>query len=88
MGYCVWADTNERNKIYHDGEWGVPVHDDRKMFEHLMLECMQCGLSWDLTRKTLRRWGRIAWSGKSGLVTFFHYRIFRGKCIDVVQVAQ
>lgn len=23
MGYCVWADTNERNKVYHDGEWGV-----------------------------------------------------------------
>lgn len=33
MGYCVWADTNERNKVYHDGEWGVSVHDDRKMFE-------------------------------------------------------
>ena len=26
--YCVWADTNERNKVYHDGEWGVPVHDE------------------------------------------------------------
>ena len=49
--YCAWADANERNKIYHDGEWGVPVHDDRKMFEHLMLECMQCGLSWDLMLK-------------------------------------
>ncbi|MCR5733961.1 MAG: DNA-3-methyladenine glycosylase I [Lachnospiraceae bacterium] len=48
MGYCGWADSNERNKIYHDTEWGIPVHDDRKMFEHLMLECMQCGLSWDL----------------------------------------
>lgn len=51
MGYCVWADTNERNKAYHDNEWGIPVHDDRKMFEHLMLECMQCGLSWDLMLK-------------------------------------
>ena len=51
MGYCKWADTNERNKIYHDTEWGVPVHDDRKMFEHLFLECMQCGLSWDLMLK-------------------------------------
>ena len=48
MGYCGWADTNERNKEYHDNEWGIPVHDDRKMFEHLTLECMQCGLSWDL----------------------------------------
>lgn len=51
MGYCEWADINERNKVYHDTEWGIPVHDDRKMFEHLMLECMQCGLSWDLMLK-------------------------------------
>lgn len=48
MGYCDWANTNERNRVYHDTEWGIPVHDDRKMFEHLMLECLQCGLSWDL----------------------------------------
>ena len=42
---------------FNDNEWGMPVHDDRKMFEHLMLECMQCGLSWDLMlkkRETLR----------------------------------
>ncbi|MCR4655531.1 MAG: DNA-3-methyladenine glycosylase I [Lachnospiraceae bacterium] len=51
MGFCGWADFNERNKVYHDTEWGIPVHDDRKMFEHLMLECMQCGLSWDLMLK-------------------------------------
>ena len=51
MGFCGWADINERNRIYHDTEWGIPVHDDRKMFEHLMLECMQCGLSWDLMLK-------------------------------------
>lgn len=51
MGFCGWADVNERNKVYHDTEWGIPVHDDKKMFEHLMLECMQCGLSWDLMLK-------------------------------------
>lgn len=51
MGYCGWADINELNKVYHDTEWGIPVHDDRKMFEHLILECMQCGLSWDLMLK-------------------------------------
>ncbi len=51
MGYCKWAETNERNREYHDKEWGVPVHDDRRMFEHLFLECMQCGLSWDLMLK-------------------------------------
>ena len=51
MGYCEWADINELYKTYHDKEWGVPVHDDRKMFEYLILECMQCGLSWDLMLK-------------------------------------
>ena len=33
-------------KVYHDTEWGVPTHDDRVHFEFLMLECLQCGLSW------------------------------------------
>ena len=32
---------------YHDEEWGVPVHDDRKLFEMLVLECFQAGLSWE-----------------------------------------
>lgn len=51
MGYCKWANLNERNKIYHDNEWGRPVHNDIQMFEHLSLECLQCGLSWDLMLK-------------------------------------
>ncbi len=51
MGYCTWAGMNEANRIYHDTEWGIPVHDDRRMFEHLALECLQCGLSWDLMLK-------------------------------------
>lgn len=40
MGFCGWADVNERNKFYHDNEWGVPVHDDRNMFgeENLPIE--------------------------------------------------
>ena len=39
------------NQNYHDTEWDIPVHDDRLMFEHLTLECLQCGLSWDLMMK-------------------------------------
>ncbi len=35
-------------KDYHDTEWGVPVYDDKKQFEHLMMEAMQCGLSWEI----------------------------------------
>ena len=39
------------NQNYHDTEWDIPVHDDRLMFEHLTLECLPCGLSWDLMMK-------------------------------------
>ena len=51
MGHCDWARVNQREQAYHDREWGVPVHDDRQMFEHLTLECLQCGLSWGLMMK-------------------------------------
>ena len=45
---CCWANPkNERYIRYHDEEWGVPVHDDRKLFEMLILECFQAGLSWE-----------------------------------------
>jgi DNA-3-methyladenine glycosylase I len=42
---CPWAGS-EPNITYHDEEWGVPVHDDRKLFEFLILEGAQAGLSW------------------------------------------
>jgi DNA-3-methyladenine glycosylase I len=45
MARCAWA-TVEPNITYHDQEWGVPVHDDRKLFEFLILEGAQAGLSW------------------------------------------
>lgn len=43
---CAWADTNELFIPYHDQEWGIPVHDDRQLFEMLNLEGAQAGLSW------------------------------------------
>src|SRR5438045_8663053 len=43
---CPWA-KNELSIRYHDTEWGVPQHDDRVLFEFLVLECEQAGLSWD-----------------------------------------
>ena len=47
MGYCdYWHNTSLENQRYHDEEWGVPLHDDLRQFEYLMLEVMQCGLSW------------------------------------------
>ena len=48
MSYCNWEHTSELNRKYHDTEWGVPLHDDQRQFEYLMLEVMQCGLRWDL----------------------------------------
>jgi DNA-3-methyladenine glycosylase I len=46
LSRCSWA-TNELSIRYHDQEWGVPVHDDRKLFEFLILEGAQAGLSWN-----------------------------------------
>lgn len=46
MKRCSWA-SNDLNIPYHDAEWGVPVHDDNKLFEFLILEGAQAGLSWD-----------------------------------------
>lgn len=44
---CAWAESgNELYLQYHDREWGVPVHEDRKQFEFLILEGAQAGLSW------------------------------------------
>ena len=43
---CEWAQKNELMAKYHDEEWGVPLHDDQKLFEFLILEGMQAGLSW------------------------------------------
>ncbi len=49
MSYCgYWDKASEVNKEYHAKEWGIPVHNDIKQFEFLMLEAMQCGLSWDI----------------------------------------
>lgn len=44
---CAWVDLSKPDYVaYHDEEWGVPVHDDRKLFEFIVLESAQAGLSW------------------------------------------
>lgn len=43
---CAWPDDDERMIVYHDREWGVPVHDDRRHFEYIILDGAQAGLSW------------------------------------------
>jgi DNA-3-methyladenine glycosylase I len=46
MKRCEWADRSDLEQSYHDNEWGVPIHDDRRLFEFLVLEGAQAGLSW------------------------------------------
>jgi DNA-3-methyladenine glycosylase I len=48
---CDWTGATELMQRYHDTEWGVPVHDDRKHFEFLILEGAQAGLSWETVLK-------------------------------------
>ncbi len=48
---CDWAYVSDLMMDYHDHEWGVPVHDDRKLFEFLVLEGFQAGLSWETVLK-------------------------------------
>lgn len=48
MERCKWCLCNEKMIKYHDEEWGVPLHDDKKQFEFLMMEVMQCGLNWNM----------------------------------------
>lgn len=43
-----WGEVGPRDAAYHDEEWGRPCHDDQQLFERLMLECFQAGLSWSL----------------------------------------
>ena len=56
---CSWCSPkNERYIRYHDEEWGIPVHDDRRLFEMLLLESFQAGLSWECVlnkREAFRR---------------------------------
>ena len=46
MKKCEWCLGNELMEEYHDNEWGVPLHDDKKLFEFLVLDAFQAGLSW------------------------------------------
>jgi len=51
MTRCSWANINPLYQQYHDEEWGVPVHDDTTLFEFLILEGAQAGLSWETVLK-------------------------------------
>lgn len=59
---CPWSGTEDIYVHYHDEEWGVPVHDDRRLFEFVLLEGAQAGLSW-LTILKRREGYRKAFAG-------------------------
>lgn len=48
---CIWANRSPEERVYHDTEWGRPVHDDQTLFEFLILETMQAGLTWTMVLK-------------------------------------
>lgn len=55
---CAWAEQSDAERVYHDTEWGVPVHDDRLLFEKLALRGVQAGLAWRIVltkREAFRR---------------------------------
>src|SRR3989449_10214826 len=58
MPRCPWA-TTELAIEYHDREWGVPLHDDRRLFEFLILEGAQAGLSWITILKKRENYRRV-----------------------------
>src|SRR5215211_3010231 len=57
MKRCTWAQT-DLDIAYHDTEWGLPVHDDRVLFEFLILEGAQAGLSWSTILKKRENYRR------------------------------
>ncbi len=58
MKRCEWS-TTDLSIAYHDEEWGVPVHDDRTLFEFLILEGAQAGLSWETILKKRENYRRV-----------------------------
>ena len=59
MTRCAWAGTDPLYIAYHDQEWGVPLHDDRLLFEFLILDGMQAGLSWAIILKKRENFRRL-----------------------------
>jgi DNA-3-methyladenine glycosylase I len=55
---CAWAETSPLMMAYHDTEWGVPLHDDRRLFEAIILDGAQAGLSWETILKKRENYRR------------------------------
>ena len=53
---CAWCEKDDLYRDYHDNEWGNPVYDDETIFEFLVLETFQAGLSWYTILKKREKW--------------------------------
>lgn len=71
---CSWTSDNKSMIEYHDTEWGVPVHDDKKLFEYLVLDAFQAGLSWNTILKKRENF-RSAFDGfDAGKIAKYEYK--------------
>lgn len=70
---CSWAKT-PLSIEYHDREWGVPVHDDRRLFEFLILEGAQAGLSWEIILRKRENYRRAFDNFDAGKVAKYNQR--------------
>jgi DNA-3-methyladenine glycosylase I len=68
---CPWCEGDELYRRYHDEEWGVAVHDDRKHFEFLVLESAQAGLSWSTILKKRENYRKAYRGFDPGIVARF-----------------
>ena len=68
MKKCSWALSSPLEERYHDLEWGVPVHDDRLLFEFLILEGAQAGLSWVTILKKREKYRKVFDNFQPGII--------------------
>ncbi|PTR27242.1 DNA-3-methyladenine glycosylase I [Luteibacter sp. OK325] len=56
---CAWAEQSDAERVYHDTEWGLPIHDDRKLFELITLRGAAAGLTWRTVLAKRERYRRV-----------------------------
>src|SRR6202034_1666399 len=81
MQRCPWTKTDLYNQ-YHDTEWGVPVHDDRLLFEFLILEGAQAGLSWETILKKRENYRAAFDEFDPGIVANYGQKKRKGLLLD------
>ena len=80
MNRCGWA-KNDLALSYHDTEWGVPLHDDKRLFEFLILEGAQAGLSWDTVLKKRENYRSVFDDFDAEKIALYDER----KCAELLQ---